>query len=417
MTHQSRGNGDAYGIALATDSGRESLACHLSIVPAQMVYMQIPARDLRNVVDGIFPSVARNPIADCARGFGHRYRAGHDLLLDVPATMGRHGIADGLRQAAHIVLTDFPTKAGIPIPGFSQSGLGQLIERAGIHSGWLQLSFFDSGVGILALADSASSLAQALHGALPMDFGTACQTFGAGSVELGLAMSTQNPLLLAGGLQDLLAGVVSTWQAFSVYVDPLELLGASGFSALLGFGIAHGLVGEDLKDSTLDAIRSGAMGALYKVSAAFGYGALAGLLVCRLACALARKHDREEQAQLSVDEHSCRLLIRELCSGNTDVLALLKGTEAWESRTKSEELATSDLTLHDDFLDRLGSYREYAPILDDEFPDRLGGCMKIAPILREDCSDRLGACSKGAVVLRDDPPDLLKLYRLCVADV
>lgn len=381
-----------------------------------MVYMQIPARDLRNVVDGIFPSVARNPIADCARGFGHRYRAGHDLLLDVPATMGQHGIADGLRQAAHIVLTDFPTKAGIPIPGFSQSGLGQLIERAGIHSGWLQLSFFDSGVGILALADGASSLAQALHGALPMDFGTACQTFGVGSVELGLAMSTQNPLLLAGGLQDLLAGVVSTWQTFSVYVDPLELLGASGFSALLGFGIAHGLVGEDLKDATLDAIRSGAMGALYKVSAAFGYGALAGLLVCRLACALARKHNREEQALLSVDEHSCQLLIRELCSGNTDVLELLKRTETGETVKQAPGLETSGLILRDDFPDRLGLCQESAPILDDEFPDRLGECMKRARFLREDSSDRLGACSKGAAVLRDDPPGLLEFYQFCVAD-
>jgi len=273
-------------------------------------------------------------------GFGHRYRAGHDLLLDVPATFGSHGPFEGLKHAGHVILTDFPTKAGIPIPGFSHSGLGHLLEQAGISNGWLQVSLFDTGVGVFAFADGASALAHAIEGALSMSFGTACQTFGMGTVELGFAIATQNPLLLAGGLQNVLAGLVSTWNTFSVYIDPLDLLGGAGTSALLGFAIAHGLAGESLGRASLDALRSGAMGGLYSVSSAFGFGALAGFVVCRLASALAKKHNALSQGRLTVDEHSYQLLVKELCAGNVEVEALLNRAEPKWIGAQSENFSS-----------------------------------------------------------------------------
>ena len=316
----------AYGLAQSKGVEVASLAGELMVVPAQMAYLHIPAIELRNFVDGVFPNLATNRIADSASGFGHRYRAGHDLLLDVPSTFSSHGPWEGIRHAGHIVFTDFPTKAGIPIPGFSHSGLGQLLEQAGISHGWLQLSFFDTGVGIFAFADGASAVVQAMQGTLSMNFGTACQTFGMGGAEVGFAIATQNPLLLAGGLQNLLAGVVSTWKTFSVYVDPLDFLGAGGTSALLGFGVAYGVVGESLGDATLDAARSGTIGALFSVSSAFGFGALAGFVACRLGSALAQHHNASAQARLTVDEESYRLLVEALCAGNLRVRDLLDRT-------------------------------------------------------------------------------------------
>lgn len=309
--------GDAvFGLTQTANPDTASLASDLLVVPGQMAYMHIPATELRNFVDGLAPGLAKNQIADCASGYGHRYMAGHDLLLDVPATFSSHGASAGVKHAGHIILTDFPTKAGIPIPGFSHSGLGQLLEQAGIAKGWLQISLFDTGVGVFAFADGATNLIQALQGSLLLDFGTACQTFGMGSVEIGFAVATQNPMLLAGGVQNVLAGLVSTWQTITVYVDPLDFLGAGATSTLLGFAVAHGLAGESLTDASLTAVRSGAIGALFTVSSAFGFGALAGFVACQLGRTLAQSHNRAASERLTVDRHSYELLIKELVAGN-----------------------------------------------------------------------------------------------------
>lgn len=326
----SRSERDLFGIAGLTSGlaggapvTGSSVAGELLVVPAQMVYLHIPATDLRNFVDGIFPSLAKNRIADSASGFGHRYRAGHDLALDVPRTFSAYGPHEGLRHASHILLTDFPTKAGIPIPGFSHAGLGHLLEQVGITSGWLQLSVFDTGIGLFAIADGASELKLALQGLLTMDATTALHTFGTGGIELSLAIMTENPLLLAGGLMDVLAGLVSTWNTFFVVVDPLDFFGSAGLSALLGLGLAYGLTGSSLSDAARAAIRSGTVGALYSVSSAFGAGAFAGFVASRLGSALAETHHAFLDARLSVDEHSYQLLIAALCSGNADVGKLL----------------------------------------------------------------------------------------------
>ena len=321
--------GDAsYGIVHADNGHSASLATELLVSPGQMLYMHIPANELRNFADSLLPGLAKNPIADCASGMGHRYRAGHDLLLDVPSTLVNHGPGEALKHFGHIIATDFPTKAGIPIPGFSHSGLGHALEQWGIPKAWMSLNISDAGFGFLAIADGHTTLMAAIQGQLSMDFGTALQTFGAGALELKLAMiATTNPVLMtAAGVQNILAGLVATWNTFSVYVDPLDLFGAAGMSALLGFGMARGLVGEDVTDATLDAIRSGTIGALYSVSTAFGYGALAGFTAYRLGSALAKQHNAQSQGRLSVNPHAYQLLVEALCSGSTDIEELLAVT-------------------------------------------------------------------------------------------
>lgn len=341
--------GDAsYGI-VQTDGGHgASLATELLVSPGQMVYMHIPASDLRNFADSLLPGLAKNPIADCASGMGHRYRAGHDLLLDIPSTFVNHGPGEALKHVGHIIATDFPTKAGIPIPGFSHSGLGHALEQWGIPKAWMSLNISDAGFGFLAIADGHSTLMAAIQEQLSMDFGTALHTFGAGALELKLAMiATTNPVLMtAAGVQNILAGLVATWNTFSVYVDPLDLFGAAGMSSLLGFGMARGLVGETVSDATRDAIRSGTVGALYSVSTAFGYGALAGFVVCRLAHALAKHHNTQSQNRLSVDSQAYRLLVETLCSGGTELKGLLAATAPRWLSTNGPVLADTPRILH-----------------------------------------------------------------------
>jgi hypothetical protein len=332
--------GDAsYGITQSGSGHGASLVTELLVSPGQMVYMHIPASELRNFADSLFPELAKNPIADCASGMGHRYKAGHDLLLDLPSTLANHGPSEALKHFGHIIATDFPTKAGIPIPGFSHSGLGHMLEQWGIPKAWMSLNISDAGFGFLAIADSHTTLMAAIEGQLSMDFGTALQTFGAGALELKLAMvATTNPMLMtAAGVQNILAGLVATWNTFSVYVDPMDFFGAAGMSALLGFGMAHGLVGEEIPDAASDAIRSGTIGALFSVSTAFGYGALAGFTVCRLARTLAKQHNTLSQERLSVDPQAYRLLVETLCSGRSDIKEILAATAP--TRLPTNELA------------------------------------------------------------------------------
>jgi hypothetical protein len=337
----------SYGITESGSGHGASLVTELLVSPGQMVYMHIPASELRNFADSLLPELAKNPIADCASGMGHRYKAGHDLLLDVPSTLVNHGPSEALKHFGHIIATDFPTKAGIPIPGLSHSGLGQVLEQWGIPKAWMSLNISDAGFGFLAIADSHTTLMAAIEGQLSMDFGTALQTFGAGALELKLAMvATTNPVLMtAAGVQNILAGLVATWNTFSVYVDPMDLFGAAGMSALLGFGLAHGLVGEEIPDATSDAIRSGTIGALFSVSTAFGYGALAGFTVCRLARALAKQHNTLSQERLSVDPQAYRLLVETLCSGRSDIKEILAATAPTRLRTDELVLPNTPRTL------------------------------------------------------------------------
>jgi hypothetical protein len=382
-----------FGLTQTANPDTASLASDLLVVPGQMAYMHIPATELRNFVDGLAPSLAKNQIADCASGYGHRYMAGHDLLLDVPATFSSHGASAGVKHAGHIILTDFPTKAGIPIPGFSHSGLGQLLEQAGIAKGWLQISLFDTGVGVFAFADGATNLIQALQGSLLLDFGTACQTFGMGSVEIGFAVATQNPMLLAGGVQNVLAGLVSTWQTITVYVDPLDFLGAGGTSALLGFAVAHGLAGESLTDATLTAVRSGSIGALFTVSSAFGFGALAGFVACQLGRTLAQSHNRAASERLTVDRHSYELLIKELVTGNPLVGELIeRAMPNWGVPEKHALLNAN------------------APTIDASF-DILSSDPMILKTVPRVLSDAPRELSSIGLRIENDPDELLTIYR------
>lgn len=287
------------------------------IAPTQLAYVSIPANELRDFVDGIFPKLATCPAADAlATGQGHRYIAGHDLFLDVPQSVAHGGIVDGLKHAGHILLTDFPTKAGIPIPGFSESGLGHFLEQIGIHRGWLQVNICEAGLGVLAIAEGAPDLMQAIHGALPMDLGTFFDTFVEGGIETGIAICFDNPLMLAGGLENIAAGLVSTWNTIAVHVDPVVFFGSAVTSAILGFVVSSSVFHNSLGTAAIASIRSGVIGSLFAVSPAFGFGALAGFILYTLGKTLAKSHANETQALLSVDETSYRRLIQELCEGN-----------------------------------------------------------------------------------------------------
>lgn len=326
------------------------------IVPGQLAYMTLPAKSLRELADTTFPAFAKCPLADSVSGFNHRWVAGHDLALDLPSTLVRHGPGDAAWQAGHIVLTDFPTRAGIPIPGLSRSGLGQFLVSCGIPHGWLSLNLCGGGMGILAIAEGSGDLAAALAGHLPMGAATFFDTYVEGGLEVTLASYTQNPLMLVGGMENLLAGVVSTWKTCCVYVDPLTFAGSAMAAALVGFGVAYAFLGgQQIRHSLMAGARSGTVGAAYAVAPAFGFGALAGLLAFSLGRKLAETHNAHARTTMQIDAWSVKMFLDAVAAGDPTAV------QFYEQAQRSVELGADTNT---DGFDAHGEALGCAPNLD-----------------------------------------------------
>lgn len=308
------------------------------ILPGQALYAKIDAETLRNFTDTLFAKFAKCSDADFKKGYGHRWEGGHDLLIDVPSTFAEHGPIRGLNHAAHILLTDLPTKAGIPIPGLSgSSSLGQWLVEAGIPKGYLSIHWADGALGILAISEGSSDILSAIHGTLTMSAATFYDTFAEGGAEIALVLAAQsafglaafNPaFVIAGGIENILAGVISVYQTASVYVDPLVFFGSTGTSTIIGFCLAYGAAGQSLGDASINAARGGVVGALFSLSAAFGYGALAGFISYKLGVALAQAHNKPLQAVLQINDKAYELLLEELCKGNMHLASFIDNAEA-----------------------------------------------------------------------------------------
>ena len=298
-------------------------------VSKQFGYYSIPTDSLRNYVDGLFPYLAKCSIADSvAQGGGHRFKGGHDLLLDIPTTFGDHGLVDAVHHAGHILLTDFPTKAGIPIPGFSQSGLGSWLQTIGIERGWLSLNICDAGVGVLAVAESSPDLLNALDGSLTMGPWTFFDTFVEGGAELLIGFGTENPLLLIAGVQNVLAGLGATYNTLSVYVDPFTVLGSSMVSAILGFIVGQSLGSGDLSSALASALRAGCVGGLFAISPSFGFAAISGLLMHALGKSFATTPDKRIKNVFKIDRNSIKLLVDEICRVRPEIDGILKASKS-----------------------------------------------------------------------------------------
>lgn len=341
------------------------------IFPGQAIYMKLPDHVVRGFVDRVFEKWAINQDADVVSGYGHRWKAGHDAFVDVPRTLIDHGPIRALDQLAHIALTDFPTKAGIPIPGLSgSSSLGQWLNEVlvdnKVSQGYLSMHWADGAFGFLCISEGSTDLIQAIHGTLAMNAMTFYDTFVEGSLEIALALWAKgywgvaafNPALaIVGGIENILAGMISVYQTASVYVDPLAFFGSAGTSALIGFGLAYGVAGESLRVSSVNAIRGGTVGAFYSLSPAFGYGALAGFIAYKLGRKLAETHNKSIRVLMSVDENCYQQLFDELCKGNVHLKEFLDRAElqitladtAVSLPTESGVLNSSGLILSDQF--------------------------------------------------------------------
>lgn len=259
-------------------------------VAGMYCYASISASGIRHFVDNTFPYFAKNAVADVASGQGHRWRAGHDLLVDVLPRMTQNP-GEALHQAGHILLTDFPTKAGIPIPGFSESGLGKLLVEMGIPKGYLSLNVVDGVAGIYAIGEGYGDMVSAIQGGT-LDGWTFFDTYGEGVVELCLGVQTQNPLMIAGGAENLAAGVIHTANTIDeMIVTVEEFFGASLGASLIGMGISlflsrHLPPPERAKYIAMNGARAALLGGASSISPLLACGLVCGILAYELGKAL-----------------------------------------------------------------------------------------------------------------------------------
>lgn len=373
------------------------------IIPGQAVYMKLDDDVVRNFFDKTFAKFAVNKDADFISGYGHRWKGGHDLAVDVPHTLIDHGPLRALNQAVHIALSDFPTKAGIPIPGMSgSSSLGQWLVDIGIPKGYLSIHWADGTFGLLAISEGSTDIIQAIHGTLSMNALTFYDTFAEGGAEIALAFALKaawglgkfNPAFtIVGGVENILAGVISAYQTASVYVDPLVFFGSAGTSALIGFGLAYCVAAESLSESSVNGIRGGAVGAFYSLSPAFGYGALAGFVAYKLGRKLAEVHNVSTRVLIAVDESAYEQLLNELCKGNIHLKVFLERAELHMTLVDTSATLTTESML----------LNSSAPILSDQFQQLNPNALTF--------SENTTQLKSNARKLADDSPLLSDWYR------
>lgn len=256
-------------------------------------YRLIPAETIRHTVDNLFPALAKNATADCLSGAWHRFRGGHDLFTDVWNTLKLQGASDAFHQAGHILCTDLPTKAGVPLPLLSRNALGGVLESAGLSPEWLNVNLGDTIVGGMAIAEGSSDLAAAITGEIAMDFSGFCDTFGEGILELTLGGFSKNPLVAIAGAENIAAGIIAAWRHFSWYVAPETVLGAAGISGACGLIISKCLLGQDNLTSLQNSCRSAATGAMFSISSGFGIGLIGIMIWGELIRRIAEQHNNE----------------------------------------------------------------------------------------------------------------------------
>lgn len=263
-------------------------------------YYRLPAESIRHFCDGMFPLLAKCPQADLLAGNMHRWKGGHDLILDVARTASNDGAAPAAKQFGHILLTDAPTKAGIPIPGFSGTGLGKCLVELGIPKGWLCINVVDGVVGVLALAEGFGDLRNAIAGQLQMDsIWSFYDTFGEGTVEVCLAVATKNPLLLVAGVENILAGIIAAVNSVKAvvnpfyYVNPYQFFGNTLGAALIGFAVGQFVLGQTDDEAFVSALKSGAVSAFFLISPYAAYGIMTAFAMEQLAIKAAKADEQE----------------------------------------------------------------------------------------------------------------------------
>jgi hypothetical protein len=279
----------------------------------QYVYGILDSNKLRKFTDDTFNHFAVNTDADYISGFHHRYKGGHDLLIDIPNTFINKGFSDAINHAGHVILTDFTTKAGIPIPGFSQSGLGSIMEDFGISKGWMSINIMDGAVGFVAFSEGYSDLEKSFSTDMNMNTFVFFDTYVEGSVEIALSMISSNPILFAAGLENIFSGIISTIKTISVHIDPVSFFGSALSSAIVGAGFSLIFSSEyKIQNVLSSSARASSVGSMFAISPFFGFGLILGYSAHQLGIFLSARDNKSKDLNIFINKSVFQNILKEL---------------------------------------------------------------------------------------------------------
>lgn len=256
-------------------------------------YIKIPSAELRSFFDSAFPELAKNHIADCTSGYFHRFKAGHDILIDIPKTLIEHGPNEASKQLGHILVTDFPTKSGIPIPGLSESGLGQwLTESVGIPKPYLCINAMDAIVGVFFCTEGTLDILNVCANNARMTPELFIDTFVEGATELAVGSVIKNPLLILSGFENLAAGIYSSCYTITHpfwYTNFWDFVGGGLSGGIISFLISKFILKRDNTTCCKNMVKSFSISSLFVASSGFGIAGIIGMVASGYGEFLARK--------------------------------------------------------------------------------------------------------------------------------
>ncbi len=150
-------------------------------------------------------------------------------------------------------------------------------------------------------------------------------TFGEGIVELAWGYSSCNPLLVAAGGENILAGVLATVnsgrkileQTFLI-ADPFDFFGAGLASALVGFALAGVVTGGNMAAAVEVSLKSGLIGSLCSISLLAGFGASLGFAAYAYGKALGQR-----DVHTPISDISLRIFMDEITQQFPEIQKLL----------------------------------------------------------------------------------------------
>lgn len=302
----------------------DSIPVKAAVCGADYAYRQIPADSLRHFFDNMFSCLSKNSIADSVKGRMHRWTAGHDLFLDVPKTIADKGLIKGMKQGGHILLTDFPTKDGIPIPGLSKSGLGKfLTETLDVPKEYLCLNAMDTIIGVVTMSEGALDIINVVSNQLRMTPELFLDTFVEGGAEMFAGVCCKNPLLIVAGTENVGAGMVATFNTMTHplwYVSPVDILSGSLSGAVISLLVSKFILKRDTPESVKSVLQSASVGGLFALSPCFGIGGLVALLCFGVGKAMAKRDEWDARGRFVVSEEDLALI-------EADIKTLLGGID------------------------------------------------------------------------------------------
>ena len=291
----------------------------------------VSAKELRAIIDGLFPVYAKNPTADFLSGGPiHRWKGGHGIT-DVFSTTYHQGAAAGFDHAAHVVLTDFPTVAGVPLPFLSQHEFG---GYPNLDWHWLNVNLWETSAGIFGIFDSSHDLIAALHGDMVMNLHALFVSSSKIAVEGVCAFWSHNPLLLFAAGEEALAVGVATWKTYAVYVSVGRILGSAIPAIALGFSLTCLLMRnrshrERFTTSCANGLRSGIVSTCFAVSPIFGAGAACWAFAIAWGGFFANKHNKLLCENIATTEATYRLFFQDCLATLAGFSEFTQEAETW----------------------------------------------------------------------------------------